>query len=260
MSGFLADSFLEEIAGWNLFDANVRMGPSGPHGELALETDALLAEMDRFHIRAALVSHWTAEEYDTAAGNDALARDLHTRLEPAWAALPERAFHSDLARRAPRAVKLSPGKKQTNFSLAHWCTGALLDLLQHFSVVTLISSQDIAWDDLDTLLNNFPRLPVVLLDLGYRADRYLFPLLDRHPALHFESATYLAHRQLETFIERRGAERVLFGSRLPLYTPGSALGVLASARIPEVAREAVAGGNLRRLLAAAKPIRMEALL
>jgi hypothetical protein len=45
---------------------------------------------------------------------------------------------------------------------------------------------------------------------------------------------------------------VLFGSRLPLYTPASALGVLSSARIRTDDRLAVAGGNLRRLLAAAK--------
>ena len=252
MSGFLATSFLDEVAEWDLFDANVRLGPSGAQGHLALETDELLAEMDRFHIRAALVSHWTGEEYDAAAGNDALARDLRPRLEPAWAALPEMDALSALARLSPRAVRLTPGKKQHNFSLARWCSDPLLDYLEQSGVVTLVSSQDIGWDELASLLDDFPCLQLVLLDLGYRADRYLFPLLDRYPGLHFDSATYLAHRQLESFIGQRGAERVLFGSRLPLYTPGSALGVLASARISFADRLAVAGGNLRRLLAAAK--------
>jgi len=260
VSGYLSDSFLEEIAGWNLCDANVRVGPSGPHGELALDTDALLEEMDRFHIRTVLASHWTAEEYDAAAGNDALARALRPRLEPAWAALPGNDFLPVLARRAPRAVRLSPGEKQGNFPLASWGAGSLFEALQQCGVVTLVSRQDVGWGDLALLLDNFPCLPLVLLDAGYRADRYLFPLLDRYPALHFDTATYLAHRQLEAFVERRGAERVLFGSRLPLYTPGSALGVLASARMTATDREAVAGGNLRRLLGAAKPLLMEAFL
>jgi predicted TIM-barrel fold metal-dependent hydrolase len=76
----------------------------------------------------------------------------------------------------------------------------------------------------------------------------LFPLLDRFPNLYFDSATYLAHRQLESVVNQRGAERILFGSRLPLFTPASSLGVLASARISDANRLAIAGGNLRRLL------------
>ncbi|MGH9591014.1 MAG: hypothetical protein ACRD25_11510, partial [Terracidiphilus sp.] len=63
-------------------------------------------------------------------------------------------------------------------------------------------------------------------------------------------ATYLAYRQLENFVDRHGGERLLFGSRLPLFTPATALGVMASARISEEARLQIAGGNLRRLLQA----------
>jgi predicted TIM-barrel fold metal-dependent hydrolase len=49
-------------------------------------------------------------------------------------------------------------------------------------------------------------------------------------------------------VERFGAERILFGSRLPLYTPGAPLAVLLTARVPDSAKRAIAGGNLRRLL------------
>jgi hypothetical protein len=249
----LAASFLEELAELDLLDANVRVGPSASHGHLALEADALLAEMDRFHIRQALVSHWTAEEYDAAAGNRALARDLRPRLLPAWTALPAGESLDELARLAPRAVRLTPGKKQHNYSLSRWCSDALLDYLEQYNVVTLLSMQEVGWEEVAAVLDNFPCLQLVLLDLGYRADRYLFPLLDQYPGLHFDSATYLAHRQLEAFIEQHGADRVLFGSRLPLFTPGSALGVLTSARVSQDDKQAVAGGNLRRLLAAARP-------
>jgi predicted TIM-barrel fold metal-dependent hydrolase len=95
----------------------------------------------------------------------------------------------------------------------------------------------------------------VLLDIGYRADRYLFPLLRRFPMLHFDSATYLAHRQLEAYVEQHGPDRLLFGSRLPLYTPASSLAVLASARISDEDRRAIAGGNVRRLLSRAHSAR-----
>ena len=52
---------LSEVASWNLMDANVHLGRSGIHGQLALEKSALLAEMDRFQTRRALVSHFAAE-------------------------------------------------------------------------------------------------------------------------------------------------------------------------------------------------------
>ena len=112
----------------------------------------------------------------------------------------------------------------------------------------MIAREDIEWDALASLLENFPRLPVLLLETGYRAERYLFPLLHRHSNLYFDSSTYLAHRQLESFVDRFGAGRLVFGSRLPLYTPGAALAVLATARISDEAKLAIAGGTLRQLL------------
>jgi hypothetical protein len=243
------EPLFDEAAGWDLFDVNVRLGPSGVHGELALDGPALSAEMDRFAIRNAVVSHWTAEEYDAEIGNRALEHDLTPRFTPAWAARADRESMDALEKRRPIAVRLTPGATQHNFSLAPWSAGPLFEYLQACAVVTLIARPDIEWESLVRVLDAFPRLVIVLLDVGYRSDRYLFPLLTKYSGLHFDSATYLAHRQLETFVERHGSERVLFGTRLPLYTPAAALGVLASARVPNQDRLAIAGGNLRRLLA-----------
>ena len=241
-------ALLREAAGWDLFDVNVRIGSSGVQGELALGKAGLLEEMDRFFIRRALVSRWEGEEYDACVGNEALAREADDRLIPAWAILPDVAVLERVQARCPRAVRITPGPTQHNFSLAAWSAGPMLEYLQDSAVLTLIVRTDISWPDIVLILDNFPRLRLVLLDVGYRADRYLFPLLDRFPNLYFDSATYLAHRQLETFVEQRGPDRLLFGSRLPLFTPASSLGVLASARIADRDKLAIAGGNLRRLL------------
>ncbi len=242
------DAFAQEWAGWNIFDANVRVGPSGVHGTLAQEPPALLEDMDRFGIERALVSHFAAEEYDAVEGNRALARDAHPRFVPAWSVSPDVPAMEDLAPRNPRAVRLWFSALRHNFSSARWCAGALFEYLEERQALAVVSREEIEWNALAELLANFPRLNVLLLDSGYRCDRYLFPLLRKHPNLFFDSATYVAHRQLECFVEGFGPERVVFGSRLPLYTPGAALAVLATARIPEAARLAIAGGNLRRLL------------
>jgi hypothetical protein len=240
-------------AAWNVFDANVRLGHSGVYGELALETGDLLKEMDRFGIGRALVSHFAGEEYDAEQGNNLLACQLHERLVPAWAALPDPLFIEKLAMRRPVAVRLSFGVKKHNFSWAPWCSGELYEYLQEHSVLTLIAREDIEWDSLAQLLGNFPRLQVLLLETGYRADRYLFPLFKQHPNLYIDTSTCVAHRQLESLVEKFGPDHLLFGSRLPLYTAGAALAVLASARISESAKLAIAGGNLRRLLGREAP-------
>jgi hypothetical protein len=252
LSTNISQSLFSEAADWSVFDVNVRLGSSGIHGELALNTAQLMGEMQQFHIRQALVSHWESEEYDAARGNKTLTRELGANMVPAWGALPDSKSVEALAKRQPVAVRLTPNVMQHNFSLARWCAGELLEYLQANGVITLVVAADLGWPGIPAVLDAFPKLPLVLLETGYRCDRYLFPLLDRYPTLHFDSSTYLAHRQLESFIEHRGPERVLFGTRLPLYTPASALGVLSSSRINDADRLAVAGGNLRRLISCAK--------
>lgn len=253
MSRYTSQALFAEAAAWDLFDVNVRVGPAGVSRELSLDTAGLLAEMDRYFIRSAVAAHWTAEVYDPVFGIRALEAALDPRLVPAWVALPGREFVDELAKRKPKAVRLAPkAGEPTNFPLTAWGAGDLLEYLQAHSVVTLIAREAIAWETLAGLLTDFPGLVLVLLDTGYRVDNFLFPLLRRFPTLHFDSATYLAHRQLESFVNRHGPDRLLFGTRLPLFTPASSLGVLASARISDAARLAIAGGNLRRLLAQAQ--------
>lgn len=252
MSEFTSQAMFAEAAEWNLWDVNVRVGPSGIHGELALEAPALLKEMERYFIRAAVAMHGTGAEYDAAVGNESLAGVSSPKLISAWTPLPDQESIEQLARRNPQAVRLMPRNANHNFPVTPWGAGELLEYLQARQVVALIAREDIEWEALVKVLESFPRLTMVLLDVGYRADRYLFPLLKRFPKLYFDSATYLAHRQLEAFIERFGPDRLLFGSRLPFFTPAASLGVLSSSRVSDAARLAVAGGNLRRLLAAAE--------
>jgi hypothetical protein len=239
---------LSEVASWNLMDANVHLGHSGVHGELALEKAALLAEMDRFGIRQALVSHFAAEEYDISEGNAALAADMDVRFVPAWSASPEPSIMKGLEQRKPKAVRLWFSPLRHNFSSAPWSAGELYDYLQQRAILMVVSREELDWNALAVILKDFPKLQILLLNVGYRSDRYLLPLLERCPQLYFDSTIYVAHRQFEWFVETHGSERIVFGSRLPLFTPGAALGVLATARISNAARLAIAGGNLRRLL------------
>lgn len=234
------EAVLAECVHWDIFDANAYVGHSGTRGALALEAPELLLEMDRFASRRALVSHFAGQEYDAVEGNRALDRDAHSRFVPAWASSPDPSSLADIKLRHPHAVRLWFGPLHHNFSSAPWCGGELFAYMQENHVLALMSRPEIEWEAIATLLENFPRLNVLLLDIGYRSDRYLFPLLRKFPNVYFDSSMYLGHRQLEWYLERFGPDRIVFGSRLPLYTPAAALTVLGTVRVPESVRHAVA--------------------
>ena len=80
-----------------------------------------------------------------------------------------------------------------------------------------------------------------------------FPPVQAASEFYIDTSTYVAHRQLESFVDKFGPEHLVFGSRLPLYTAGAALAVLATARISDEARLSIAGGTLRRLLGRESP-------
>lgn len=248
MSTCSTEAALRECEHWDVFDANVYVGHSGTQGDLALEAPQLLEEMDRFAIKRALVSHFAGLEYEAIEGNHALERDGNPRFVPAWTVSSDRESLEDITTRKAQAVRLWLGPLHHNFSSRPWCSGPLFEHLQDHRILVLLSRPEIEWDTFSLLLENFPRLRVLLLDIGYRSDRYLFPLLERFPHLYFDTSIYVGHRQLEWYLDHFGPDRVVFGSRLPLYTPGAALTVLGSARIADAVRLAVAGGNLCRLL------------
>ena len=177
MSTLPIESALAECVHWDIFDANVYVGHSGINGALALEAPELLLEMDRFAIKRALVSHFVSHEYDAVEGNRALERDADPRFVPAWSSSPDSSSLADIEPRAPRAVRCGLVHCTTIFRARPGARANCWSICRDKSVLTLISRPEIEWDAIATLLENFPRLNVLLLDIGYRSDRYLFPLL-----------------------------------------------------------------------------------
>ena len=76
----------------------------------------------------------------------------------------------------------------------------------------------------------------------------MYPLFEKYAGFHIELSNYCGHRGIEELVRRFGAKRLLFGTRLPYFTPGSAIGMLGYADVSEAERKQIAGDNLRRLL------------
>ena len=107
----------------------------------------------------------------------------------------------------------------------------------------------VEWRDVYALLSEFPDLVCVACDHGcWGEDRMFRPLLERYPHFYVDTAQYLLDGGLESIVADYGARRLLFGSGFPESYMGGMMMALKHARIPDAAKQAIAGGNLERIL------------
>lgn len=241
-------------------DCNCQLGPfEEMEPPYFTEIDSLVAEMEYLGIESALVMHTWASRWSPARGNEKIDEMLadYDHLYPCYVGLPSATHElpdpgefAENVRANHGAVRLFPSDHQ--FRLTPWCIGGLLAALEGESVPLMIDIKQTNWDEIAGILASFPDLPVVILDLYYRMNRYMYPLLEDHPNLHIETHTYQIPFGIEDVTRRFGPERLLFGTNLPVNEGGGALAQIAYSKLSDEHKQMVAGNNLRRLLGISK--------
>lgn len=245
----------------DFFDCNCMVGRFGqPLPGQFYSAEALERELERCGIGRALVYHALARELDPATGNAALERELagRERFAPCWVVMPDHTGEMPapdelcerMAAASVRAVRMFP--KEHSYSLAEWSCGELFAALERRQVPVFLDHDQTDWNEVDSICRAHPGLPLVLLRANYRVHRSLYPLLARHPMLHIEIGVFVAHDGIADCAQRFGAERMLFGSALPHFTPGGPMANVAYSRISDADKASIAAGNLHRLLGAAR--------
>ncbi len=246
----------------DFFDCNVAIGKvKTPMPGGIVDAPRLLAEMDRYGIREALVYHVLAKRNAPMRGNRlaADAAQQSGRLHPCWLLLPPATGETppldalpDAMRAADvRAVRIAPDAGTHSWSLAKVVCGTLMQWLAERRIPLFVELGALTWDQVDSLMEGYPGLRLVLFDVTYRISRDLYPRLEAYPDLHLETSGLQQHCGIQDICERFGASRLLFGSRLPYLCPGAARHAVENAGISEAEKALIAGGNLRRLLAEA---------
>lgn len=77
-------------------------------------------------------------------------------------------------------------------------------------------------------------------------------MIERYENFYIDTSRYELAGGIRDFYNRYGPRRMIFGSGFPETPMGGALLTLAHAEIPDEAKEAVFGGNLKRLLEEAR--------
>lgn len=99
------------------------------------------------------------------------------------------------------------------------------------------------------IVGRHPKTPWILTGLNYFHElRIGLALMRRHASVHLETSCIQGFEAIRKIVEQVGSDRLLFGSGLPFQNAAAGLAKLTHARISDAAREAVLGGNARRLL------------
>lgn len=211
--------------------------------------------MNRCGIDAALVYHTLSRDYDPNFGNQLLQQEIkdEPRFFGCYVAIPS--ITGEMAPPAvwvPQlraanfyAVKIFP--KTYNFEM-NFSIEPMMQELQEAEIPLLIDIAEIDFTILADLAEAFPRLPILVQQLRWEHSRKIVPLFERFKNLYLEFSSYQAFSILEWYCEKYGAERLLFGSEMPLKTPGAARALVDYAGISDAEKQMIASENLMRLL------------
>lgn len=241
-----------------LFDANLWLGKP-EFFPLAEEMPArsLKPVFQEYMLEGAFVSHWDSVRLSAQDGNQSLLDaegSLPEGTGTVWTGLPlvpkeqEPLPGRGAPHRRVRGVRLFP--KTHHFSLSPWVVGSLCEWCLAHRLPLFFWHVEIEWDAVHALAGAFPTLPLVVETQWQKIlyhDRDLFSLLEARPNVRVESSNLIGQDFVSYLAGNWGAERLLFGSFLPVNDPWSAVGMILDADIAKEEKMLIAGGNARRL-------------
>lgn len=245
---------------YRFYDCNASFGRRSVvnPGSFALREE-LLERMAEYTIDRALVYHAMAKEYDPQVGNAILLKEIEgtPALSPLWAVLPHYTGEFDppvellakMRANGVKAVTMFPAASAQFFSFAEFTCGELFNAFEEHAVPLFIGLDQLnGMQAVDTLCSAHPALRVVLTNVNYRIDRDLYPLLGKHPHLHVETSGYKTMEGIAEICKRFGAERLLFGSGMPVASGSAAVGLITYSGVSDEEKRMIASGNLENLL------------
>ncbi len=239
------------------FDSFAFLGKRQLESEEELWTKSDVIElMDRCGIDAALVYHTMARDYAPIFGNQELIKILkeEPRLFGCYVAMPHftgempppDVWLEDFNKNKFKAVKIFP---QTHkFEVNSYSLDLMLNMLQAEKIPLLVDITEINFGALEFMATRYPRLPILVQKLYWDQSRQLIPLFAKLNNIHIEFSSYQGFCLPDWFWKQFGAERLLFGSEMPIKTPGAARSLIDYADISEKDKQLIAAGNLMRLL------------
>jgi hypothetical protein len=240
------------------YDCNVWLGrPEGFPLAEELPAARLREVLHERFITGGLVSHWRGKTVSAQQGNESVLQDLRGQGEELfaiWTGLP--LFPAELGRvpgsgetpKEVRGVRIFP--KSHHFPLNDWCIGSLCEWLTDRRMPLFIWHTELDWPSIYQIAKTFSKLPIVIETQVQKIlyhTRPLFALMRHCGNVFLELSNFVGLGFIEYAVREFGAERLIFGSFLPVNDPLVAMGMVLDAEIPLKQKALIAGENLRRL-------------
>jgi predicted TIM-barrel fold metal-dependent hydrolase len=216
--------------------------------------------MDDYFVKEALV-------YSTVALNDPELNNITTgeyenpRVHKIWAFDPAYVVRESPEQFLQRALKNKAKAIMANPLMRDWRVDRsprfleLAQLLEKRKIPLLLvhrawdSGQDVIdWYQMIDFCNRFPNLPVITWEWRSRANRPLFDALSQADNLKLSLSSIWQSQMVRQICEAFGAKRLIFSLGLPFLNPGSFQGVVQYAAIPDSDKQAIASGNIQKIL------------
>ena len=243
-----------------IIDAYCGVGPWATKDRISpCEPAEILAILDACGIDSALVfgnlvayQGWAPDANRVAVETAAAS---HGRFAPAFVLAPRpyresvkpAGFADEMKKAGAKIAWLMPAHQQHGVSL--WLIGDLLAMCMRKRIPLFLPADNVTPDQIHDICREFPKLRLVLANLGYRADNWLYPLLELHPELRVcLGPSYIPPLAPDQFVRHFGPERMIFGSGLPQFAPGGLIALVMYSRLKDEDKQKILAGNIEALL------------
>ncbi|MHB0913152.1 MAG: amidohydrolase family protein [Armatimonadota bacterium] len=229
-----------------IVDANTMIGIHPAH-RLEMTVEHLTEEMDKHGIAAGLCISMLGVFHDPEIGNAAIleAAARSERLVPVATVNPARCFGKLPDLSGFRIVKFYP-----------YAQGWPIDspifarVLSKLSLPIIVSAAAPGEPTAVARAAKEHSAPVILGSISAEVLAEALAVMAEHPNVMIETHELHAPGALEMVAEQVGAERIVFGSGAPRRSIACALGYVRNSDLADAEKEAVLGGNIRRVLEA----------
>ncbi|MBI4026504.1 MAG: amidohydrolase family protein [Verrucomicrobia bacterium] len=248
------------------FDAFTRIGPRPKkHPSHPWKLSDVLAEMDHCSISGALAASTLSVQYEMMHSNLELSAWIapHKHLFTIWNVMPHQTgefpepqqLESLMRRHDVRAVTIYPKANAWDWEADH--SQVVLRWLEKRRILTILNRQEFGqYSELDRFLSRHRQLPLLLTAAGWSEQRFVLPLLRKHPNLHISFDHFQIHRGVEHLCKEGLENQLVFASNAPLMSMGAHRCYVDYAEVPAGVRQKIASGNLIRLLRGQGPPRL----
>lgn len=241
------------------FDCNCCIGMRGVlYPDSFYKMEDLKKRLSNYGIQKVLVYHSMAREYNPVVGNEMITEELanHPYACPVWVVMHHNTgefpepyeLMTQMKSLKIKVVRMFPSAADQNFSIAGWNCGKLFKALEEFRIPVMLGLDQLSWNELYEICSVHPELRLILTDVTYRIDRNLYSLLKEFKNLHIETSGYKVYNGIEEICSRFGAERLIFGSGMPVFSGAAAVSMINYARIGEKEKAMIASENMEKMI------------